>query len=80
MQRRTILQAAAGAPLLLPPTALRAQEFNQAVRLIVPFGPGGTSDILARLIAPALQQRIGQNVVLENRPGAGGNIGAEAVA
>ncbi|WP_270934840.1 Bug family tripartite tricarboxylate transporter substrate binding protein [Falsiroseomonas oryzae] len=80
MQRRTVLQAAAGAPLLLAAPALRAQEFNQTVRLIVPFGPGGTSDILARLIAPALQQRIGQNVVVENRPGAGGNIGADAVA
>jgi tripartite-type tricarboxylate transporter receptor subunit TctC len=77
MQRRTLL-AATAATLAAP--ALHAQEFNQTVRIIVPNAPGGTSDILARLIAPALQARIGQNVVVENRAGAGGNIGADAVA
>jgi tripartite-type tricarboxylate transporter receptor subunit TctC len=77
MQRRTLIAAV---PALLAAPALRAQEFNQTVRIIVPFGPGGTSDILARLIAPSLQARIGQNVIVENRPGAGGNIGADAVA
>ncbi|MGG5821204.1 Bug family tripartite tricarboxylate transporter substrate binding protein [Falsiroseomonas sp. HW251] len=76
MQRRTLLAASAAA---LATPAL-AQEFSQTVRLIVPNAPGGTSDILARLIAPSLQQRIGQNVVVENRAGAGGNIGADAVA
>ncbi|MGG5888913.1 Bug family tripartite tricarboxylate transporter substrate binding protein [Falsiroseomonas sp. HC035] len=80
MNRRTILQAAAAAPLLATPGLLRAQEFTQPVRLIVPFNPGGTSDILARLIAPSLGQRIGQSVVVENRAGAGGNIGADLVA
>jgi tripartite-type tricarboxylate transporter receptor subunit TctC len=80
MQRRSLLRAAGAGPVLLAAPAIRAQDFNQAVRLIVPFGPGGTSDILARLIATPLQARIGQNVVVENRPGAGGNIGADAVA
>jgi tripartite-type tricarboxylate transporter receptor subunit TctC len=80
MQRRTLLLAAAGAPTLLHAPALRAQGFTQTLRIIVPFGPGGTSDILARLIAPSLQARTGQNVIVENRPGAGGNIGADAVA
>jgi tripartite-type tricarboxylate transporter receptor subunit TctC len=80
MNRRTLLGAAAAAPALLAAPALRAQEFNQTVRIIVPNAPGGTSDILARLIAPALQARIGQNVVVENRAGAGGNIGADVVA
>jgi len=78
MKRRTLL-AAAGAGLL-PAPALRAQDFTGPLRIVVPFAPGGTSDILARLIAPSLQQRVGQNVVVENRPGAGGNIGADAVA
>jgi len=77
MNRRTML--AAGAATLVAP-ALHAQDFTNVVRIVVPFGPGGTSDILARLIAQPLQQRIGQNVIVENRPGAGGNIGADAVA
>jgi tripartite-type tricarboxylate transporter receptor subunit TctC len=77
MFRRTLL--AAGAATLAAP-ALSAQDFTNIVRIIVPFGPGGTSDILARLIAQPLQARIGQNVIVENRPGAGGNIGADAVA
>ncbi len=77
MLRRTLL--AAGAATLAAP-ALRAQDFTNVVRIVVPFGPGGTSDILARLIAQPLQARIGQTVIVENRPGAGGNIGADAVA
>ncbi|MGG5810079.1 Bug family tripartite tricarboxylate transporter substrate binding protein [Falsiroseomonas sp. CW058] len=80
MNRRTLLIAAAAGPGLLAAPALRAQDFNQTIRIIVPNAPGGTSDILARLIAPALAARAGQNVVVENRAGAGGNIGADAVA
>jgi tripartite-type tricarboxylate transporter receptor subunit TctC len=57
-----------------------AQTFERAVRLIVPFAPGGTSDILARLIGPKLSEAIGQPVVIENKPGAGGNLGADLVA
>jgi tripartite-type tricarboxylate transporter receptor subunit TctC len=57
-----------------------AQEFQRPVRLIVPYAPGGTSDILARLISPKLSEAIGQSVVVENKPGAAGNLGADAVA
>ena len=50
------------------------------IRLIVTFPPGGSSDLVARALAPRLSERLGQQVVVENRPGAGGNIGVDIVA
>lgn len=83
MHRRRVLSVLAGlvglAPGLMSATA-SAQTFTKPVRIIVPFAPGGTSDILARLIGPKLQEAIGQPVVVENKTGAGGNIGADFVA
>jgi tripartite-type tricarboxylate transporter receptor subunit TctC len=83
MQFRRLLGALAGVAVVafgLLPTAASAQTFSKPVRIIVPFAPGGTSDILARLIGPKLQDAIGQPVVVENKTGAGGNIGADIVA
>ena len=83
MQVRRWLGTFAGLTVLalgLMPTATTAQTFTKPVRIIVPFAPGGTSDILARLIGPKLQDAIGQPVVVENKTGAGGNIGADIVA
>jgi tripartite-type tricarboxylate transporter receptor subunit TctC len=58
-----------------------AQEYpTQTIKIISSFGAGGGSDIVARIIAPRLQEKLGQSVVVENRPGAGGLLGNEAVA
>lgn len=53
---------------------------NKPIRLIVTFPPGGSTDVVVRLVAPRLGERLGQTIVVENRPGAGGNIGLAAVA
>lgn len=76
--RRAVL--AIGATLASP--AVRAQGTwpNRPIRIVVPFPPGGSNDVVARPLAERLQQKLGQPVVIENRAGAGGAIGATAVA
>jgi len=77
---RRQLIACAAATLL--PAASRAQGAwpTKPVRVIVPFAPAGTTDILARALAPELSRVFGQPFVIDNRPGAGGNLGADLVA
>ncbi|MBV1796718.1 tripartite tricarboxylate transporter substrate binding protein [Siccirubricoccus sp. G192] len=78
MRRRRIIMALGAVTLARP---VRAQDWPQhPVRILVGFPPGGFTDILARVIAPRLQERFGQPFVVENRPGAAGIIAAEAVA
>jgi tripartite-type tricarboxylate transporter receptor subunit TctC len=72
--RRVLLLAA-----LATPFAGRAQV-QRALRIIVPFTPGGSTDILARALAPKLQGALGQNVIVDNKPGAGGSLGAAEAA
>jgi tripartite-type tricarboxylate transporter receptor subunit TctC len=80
LPRRKFLHLAAGAAALPTVSCIaRAQAYpTRPVRLIVPFGSGGGADILARLIGQWLSERLGQPFIIDNRPGAGGNIGTEA--
>ena len=67
------------AAISFAPPAL-AQNFTKQVTIIVPYAPGGTSDIIARVIGPKLQEAIGQPVIVENKPSSSGNVGADFVA
>lgn len=77
--RRAALGAGLGITLAAPP--VQAQVWpSRPLRMVVPFPPGGSNDVVARPLAERLQQRLGQPVVIENRAGAGGAIGATAVS
>jgi tripartite-type tricarboxylate transporter receptor subunit TctC len=83
MNRRTLLATAAfgTAGLALPSLSFAQKKWpERPVRLVVPYPPGGATDVLARLYAEAMTRTLGQPVVIENRPGASGNIGIDAVA
>ncbi|WP_394790818.1 Bug family tripartite tricarboxylate transporter substrate binding protein [Rhodoferax sp.] len=81
MQRRTLLQSAlASAALLQLPAWAQAAWPSRPIKYVVPFAAGGTTDILARIIGPKLSNALGQPIIVDNRPGAGGVLGADVVA
>ena len=81
LARRQFLQLAAGAAALPAVSGIaRAKTYpTRPVRLVVPYAAGGPSDIAARLIGQSLAERLGQQIIIDNRPGAGSNIGTEVV-
>ncbi len=82
LARRLIPAVAIAASFLVAPdpTVAQQQYPSQPVRIIVPFAPGGTVDILARLLAQYIAKPLGQSVIVENKPGAGSAIGSDYVA
>lgn len=80
-RRSLALAAAAAGALALMPFAVQAQAFPaKALTIVVPFSAGGTTDILARVVGQYMAKDLGQPVIIDNRAGAGGNIGAQMVA
>jgi tripartite-type tricarboxylate transporter receptor subunit TctC len=79
MQRRAFLGAGVAGALL--PASARAQAYpTRPVRIVVPFGAGGVADLTARIVAQMMAEGLGQSVVIDNRPGAGGVVAGEVVA
>ena len=80
MQLRALLVLAAGFIGALSPLAYAQDYPSRPIRMVVPFGPGTSTDITGRIFAQGLSQQLKQTIVVENKPGAGGNIGTELVA
>ncbi len=81
MKRRLFISSSVAASATLTLSSGFAQSYpNKPVRMIVPFPAGGATDVLARALSIKLGEKLGQNVVVENRPGAGGTIGSQTVA
>jgi tripartite-type tricarboxylate transporter receptor subunit TctC len=81
LTRRTVLMGAAATPFIAAPHIARAQSWPSGpIRVVVPFPPGGSTDALARLVQTGLQQRLGVNIIIENRAGASGAAGTTTVA
>lgn len=80
MNRRAALAASAAIALAAAPSWAQSTWPTKPVRIVVPFAAGGTTDILARAVAPELSKAFGQQFIVDNRAGAGGNVGAEIVA
>lgn len=80
LARRDVLNLAVAAIVSALPGLAHAAYPDRVIKMVVPFSPGGATDIIGRVLAHQLSTAMGQQVIVENRAGAGGNLGAEAVA
>ena len=83
LPRRRLFLAGAGllaAPALIRPAAAQAGWPDRPIRVVVPFAPGTSTDIMTRLVTPRMGQELGQSLVVENRASAGGIVGSDAIA
>jgi tripartite-type tricarboxylate transporter receptor subunit TctC len=80
MQRRHLLQTIGTSALIAPLSSWSQAYPSRAVKIIIPFPPGGPTDILGRIVAQKLSERLGQSVIVDNKAGASGMIGADIVA
>jgi tripartite-type tricarboxylate transporter receptor subunit TctC len=78
LTRRSLLIGAAAAPIAAHAHASKAQGSN-TMKIVVPYPPGGSTDVIARLVQPGLQQQLGATIIIENRPGASGSVATAAV-
>ena len=80
VRRRAVIGGALAAPLVARNGFAQGGYPNKQIRMVVPFAPGGATDLLGRIVAQYLTEQWGQQVIVENKAGAGGNVGAELVA
>ena len=78
--RRTLLASLSAAALPLPAVAQSAPWPSKPIKLVVPYAPGGTTDVVARVVAESLGKRLGQNIIIDNKPGKGAMVGTALVA
>jgi tripartite-type tricarboxylate transporter receptor subunit TctC len=79
--RRTFIAAALAAALPAHSSPTLAQAWpSKPIKLVVPYAPGGTTDVIARMVAEYLGQRLGQNIIVDNKPGKGAMVGTALVA
>ena len=79
--RRTFIAASLVATLPVPFSQTMAQAWpSKPIKLVVPYAPGGTTDVIARMVAEYLGQRLGQNIIVDNKPGKGAMVGTALVA